>query len=86
MGLIDRSLDIFCIAETKIDASFPTDQFIVPGYHKPFRMDGPKVKEASGGLLVYIKDTIPAKLLNTKFRLPEHCQALPIELNFRKQK
>ena len=45
MGLIDRSLDIFCIAETKIDASFPTDQFIVPGYHKPFHMDGIRLKK-----------------------------------------
>ena len=51
MGLVDQNIDIFGIAETKIDSSYPTDQFVVPGYHKPFRIDGPKVREASGGLL-----------------------------------
>ena len=86
MNLIDQSLDIFCIAETKLDSSFPTDQFIVPGYYTPFRLDGPKVREASGGLLIYIKEGIAAKVVNTKFKLPEHCQALPIEINFRKSK
>ena len=86
MGLVDQNIDIFCIAETKIDSACPTDQFVAPGYHKPFRIDGPKVREASGGLLVYVKDNIPAKLLNIQLKLPENCQALPIELNFRKQK
>ena len=85
MSLINLNLDIFCIAETKLDSSFPTQQFHVPGYSTPFRLDGPKIREASGGLLVYIKEGIPAKPLN-KFKLPENCQVLPIEINLRKCK
>ena len=37
--IIDENVDILCIAETKIDESFPTAQFILPGYHKSYRLD-----------------------------------------------
>ena len=32
-------VDILIVAETKIDASFPTAQFSAEGYHKPYRLD-----------------------------------------------
>ena len=31
--------DILVVAETKIDATFPTAQFSAEGYHKPYRLD-----------------------------------------------
>ena len=37
--MVNENLDILCIAETKIDQSFPTTQFLLPGYHKPYRLD-----------------------------------------------
>ena len=37
--IIDEHVDILCVAETKIDNSFPTAQFSWPGYHKPHRLD-----------------------------------------------
>ena len=32
--IINENLDILCIAESKIDKSFTTAQFTLPGYHK----------------------------------------------------
>ena len=37
------------IAETKLDDSFPTSQFVIPGFKKPYRLD---VSVKAGGLLV----------------------------------
>ena len=37
--LIDNNLDIFAIANTKLDSSFPESQFILSGMRKPFRLD-----------------------------------------------
>ena len=37
--VIGNHLDIFTIQETKIDESFPNDQFEIEGYHKPYRLD-----------------------------------------------
>ena len=35
--IVNENVDILCITETKIDESFPTAQFLLPGYHKPYR-------------------------------------------------
>ena len=39
-------VDIFIVAETKINESFPTAQFAIGGFHKPLRLDA---KDKSGG-------------------------------------
>ena len=81
-AMIEENLDIFCIAETKIDSSYPESQFCIPGYRKPYRLD---ISDNSGGLLVYVKETLPSKYLS-KFKLPYDIQAIPIEINLRKSK
>ena len=54
-------VDIVAIAETKIDESFPIAQFLLVEYHSPYRLDkSPK----SGGILVYVKSSIPSRQLN----------------------
>ena len=80
--LVAGNVDILCIAETKLDPSFPNSQFLIPGFHKPLRMD---VSSRRGGLLVYIKSSLPSKML-TKFKLPNNIQIIPFELNLRKDK
>ena len=60
--IINENLDILYIAESKIGKSFTTAQFILPGYHKPFRLDR---SERKGGLLVYIKFHLPSRLLKS---------------------
>ena len=37
--IVDRNIDILCIAERKLDESFPNNQFILVGYHLPYRLD-----------------------------------------------
>ena len=40
---IKGSIDIFMISETKLDDSFPQGQFLIDGFHSPFRFDRNKV-------------------------------------------
>ena len=57
--LIKGKIDILLISETKIDNSFPASQFEIKVY-TPFRLDG---SANGGGLLLYIRNYIPAKKL-----------------------
>ena len=75
-------VDILAVAESKLDDSFPDNQFILPGYKKPLRLD---VNGRSGGLLVYVNDQIPSRRLNT-FVFDKDIQVVPFELNLRKTK
>ena len=43
------------------------------------------VSSPRGGLLVYVKSSLPSKML-TKFKLPNNIQIIPFELNLRKDK
>ena len=81
-NMLNNNIDIFCIAETKLDSSFPDSQFFIAGYRSPYRLD---VSNFSGGLLVYVNENIPSQALN-KFKLPYDIQAIPIEINIRKAK
>ena len=36
--IVSQNLDVLMIAETKIDASFPTGQFTIEGFTTPFRL------------------------------------------------
>ena len=68
-------VDIFVIAETKIDKSFPTVQFIIEGFHKPLRLDN---SDKNGGLLIYIRSYLLSHQL-TKFEIPSDIQTIPFE-------
>ena len=37
--MVKGFVDIFLISESKLDDSFPEGQFIIDGYHAPFRFD-----------------------------------------------
>ena len=79
---IDSNLDIFAIAETKLDSSFPESQFILPGMRKPFRLD---VTSRKGGLLVFVNNDIPSKYLRS-FHLPGDIEAIPFEIKLKQRK
>ena len=79
--LIDN-LDIFAIAETKLDSPFPESQFVLPGMRKPFRVD---ITSRKGGLLVFGNNDIPSKYLRS-FHLPGDIQAIPFETNLKQRK
>ena len=60
--IISRSLpDILVLAETKIDGSFPTSQFLINGYNEPTRSDR---SEHGGGVIEYIRCGIIRKRLH----------------------
>ena len=66
------------IAEAKIDDSFRSSQFHIPGYHPPFRRDR---NAYGGGLLVFICSDIIYRAL------PFECdkvELIPIELTLDK--
>ena len=69
-------------AKTKLNPSFPNSQFLILVFHKPLRTD---VSRRRGGLLVYIKSSLPSKML-TIFKLPNNIQIIPFQLNLRKDK
>ena len=79
---VAKNFDLITIAETKIDDSFPTSQFMIEGFMRPFRRDRNK---NGGGLLIYARDGAPIKQLNS-YKFPDDIEAIVIEINHRKQK
>ena len=59
--IINGNVDIVSVAETKLDASFPSAQFPLERYHIPYRLD---INNKSGGILVYVKSSIPSRCLS----------------------
>ena len=55
---------------------------LISGYHKPYRLD---ISDKQGGLSIYIKAHLPSKLLSNHIS-PKDIQAVPFELNLRKEK
>ena len=73
------NVDVLVISETKLDASFPIDQFKILGFSTPFRRDR---DQYGGGLLVFVREDIPAKHLSSE-NTP--IEGIYVELNFRKK-
>ena len=71
--LLQGKVDILVLTETKLDNSFPTNQFLIEGYSEPFR------------LLVYIREVIPCKKLKSH-SFAEDIEGIFIEINLRKWK
>ena len=70
------------ISETRIDESFPLSQFMIDEFSMPYRRD----REANGGgILVYFRNNITAKLLNFE-NLPSDIDAIFTEMNIKSKK
>ena len=72
-------MDIFLISETKLDNSFTYAQFLLDGLSKPYRLDR---CSNGGGILLYIRDDIPARLLSNSNKT----ESIFVEINVRKEK
>ena len=81
-SLVSGKIDIFVINETKLDSSFPTEQFHIPGFSLPYRMDRDR---NGGGTMIYVREDIPSKEL-TRHTFKEDIEGIFIELNFKKYK
>ena len=80
--LLQGKVDILVLSETKLDNSFPTNQFLIEGYSKPIRLDR---NRNEGGLLVYIREDVPCKKLKSH-SFAEDTEGTFIEINLRKCK
>ena len=59
--IIGKNLDILTIQETKLDSSFPTQQFSLDGFSAPYRLDR---NREGGGILIYVREDILSKQLS----------------------
>ena len=78
--IIKGFVDVFTISKTKLDDSFPGDQFFIEGYHTSFRFD----RNGNGdGILFYVCEDIPAKVIHCDFPTFE---SFYVETNLHKKK
>ena len=62
--MVENNADIFLISKTKLNDSFPSFQFKICDFSMPYRYDR---NSMGGGILLYIRDDISAKLLKDDF-------------------
>ena len=62
-NIVKDKIDILMIFETKLDLSFPKGQFHLHGFSEPYRLDR---NGNGGGILVFICEDIPCKLIRIK--------------------
>ena len=82
LAVTGNNIDVLCIAETKLNKSFPVPQFVVEGFKTPYRLD---VSDTSGGLLLYVNRQLPSRRLY-RCPIPADIQVIVVELNLRKHK
>ena len=61
----DLEPTVLAIAETKLNDSYPSSQFRVDGYYCPSEYRKDRDYNGGGGILVYIRQGIPAKRLQS---------------------
>ena len=81
-SLIANEIDVLLLSETKLDETFPLEQFLISGFAKPLRLDR---NSKGGGIMLFIRDNIPFRLLKHG-NLPSNTEAFFIEINLRKKK
>ena len=57
------------ISGTKLDSSFPNGQFEVHGFSEPYNRL--KRNGNGGGILVFIREDIPTKLIDSQMKIEE---------------
>ena len=79
---ITKYVHILLLLETKLDDSFPTAQFSLNGFSKPYRLDR---SSNGGGILQYVRDDILSRLL-TDYKVKDNLELFSVEVNIRKKK
>ena len=80
-SLIDSNIDLLLISETKLNDSFPNSQFLMTGFHPPYRKHR---TDRGGGLMFFIREDIPCREIMVTTE--EHIEAIFLEINLRKRK
>ena len=79
--LVLKETNICLLSETKIDDSFPNSQFFAEGY-RMFRNDRNK---NGGGLILYVNEDIPGKLINS-YNFKEGSEIIVFEFSISNKK
>ena len=69
--VISDSVEILCIAESKLHESFLNSKIALDGFKKPYQLD---VTASSGGLPIYVKASLPSKIINHYDFQKMHCK------------
>ena len=70
------------LSETKRDDLFPTAQFLLNSFCKPYRLDH---SSRGRGILLYVRDDIPFRLL-ADYKMKETLKLFFVEVDIRKKK
>ena len=81
--VISGKLDILVITESKLDYTFPTNQFLIDGFSVLFRLD--RDSGGGGGVIIYVRGDIPCRELTSHFK-PNNFEGIVFEINLRKTK
>ena len=79
--LIKGKVDILLISETKLDESFPSSQFSIPGFSTPYRLDR---TGRGGGIMLYVREDVPSKRIHSD--LSANLECFFVEFNLYKKK
>ena len=58
-SLTANEIDVLLLLETKIDETFPLEQFLISGFAKPIRLDR---NSRGGGIMLFIRENISLRL------------------------
>ena len=73
-------MDIILLSETKLNDTFPVSQFLIHGFHAPYRADR---TANGGGLLLFVSEHLPTKGIKVEFSTK--IEAIVIEINLKKR-
>ena len=76
---VKGNADVVIVSETKLDGTFPVDQFVLERFSNPFRID---CNKNGGGILLFVREDIPPRLISIE-KAP--IESFFIELNLRKK-
>ena len=82
VSLIKDNVDILLVSETKLDETYPKDQFSIAGYSEAIRLDR---DSNGGGLMLFIRDDLPHRELKSH-KLPKTVEGFFVEITLRKSK
>ena len=79
--IFKNNVDILMISETKLDDSFPNTQILLHGFSATYRLER---KSKGSGIMLYIREDIPFRVLNSKSKTG--IETVSVEINLRKRK
>ena len=77
-SLIKDTIDLLLITESKLDDTFPSDQFKIEGFSRPIRLDR---NRNGGGLIIFVREGLTCKELKPRRLYPElECTFLELRI------